>query len=1368
MKCRVKQIIKRVIAAGMALWMALLPTGGNLTRVYGSQMGANAAGNFRIAFDEFISNVEIQDGNGNTITGTDDGIKYETADTQTFILTEGGGYTLSVGLIPELSSISSNIEIVDAKGLIRADRSFTAEAEVLNNDPGIPDVSLEARLRQDTIFQISDVFGIGITSVMANNTSVTKRDSGYILAAGTPLTADVIISFQTEMSQKADKGEYRNSTEGKRNYIYRTTIGEILKAGASVTLSVQNAAVYTVTVDHGTVEIPSPYKTTTDPNQYYEPLGSDSFYIAVKPDDEYEISEIVIRGAGAGGSDVKLEGESVRDGANLAISETQKGNIIVTTKKRPMDIPNGSFQTEAYYGTEDAIVTYTRPQNMKVGYELQYIICNSGSESDISLAGAAWEDFPNAFGADDTCTLTVPYEAGTANRYIYVRYSTDSGASVSGISSPQRVAFDEDAPVIQGVKLSVGGTDYEALYVPQDGQTGAAAYYEFDGNGVYINGEPDLNSEIRVYVADNQGTNQSGPSEQLPDLGAVFVPDESGISGYYAIPYGIQNKTDILSISVSDKVKNQSGEMEIRLGNIAFDLTPPTADCEFRQGDSQVDIGNWQTGAVTVILTPRDIEPAVKPEIEVVSGVKEVHIRENGIEIGAMDGNTGIYTGTVDGDGEHILEIAVSDAAGNMYHDTKVVKIDKTGITNPEILLEGGRDKFHEDFIISAGAVSKSGIQMIHFEFLENGIVVREHTVFPVVNNFAAFTYTKDMGNFDGIVRVTFTDVLGRVSRAERAFSFNRDGALIYLSADSNWTNENASVIVTISDTITNIATIEFYVDGVLVGQAVPQTPVSYVGGISISETSASHLGTQVEVVVTSASGKKTYGYAVVRVDKQVPVIQLDGITDGAVYNTARSLQITTTENIWQEMRPVSVTAVRTLDGISNSMDLGAYEVRDAVFSTTQSFFEDGAYQVTILAMDAAGNSATRTISFTIDRTAPVLTMTGVSEGTYSNRPVQIRFQSVESFFQTNNVRISVERKLGGSTYGRTISFANTGRISNVSNTFSEDGDYTITFSAIDGAGNVAATQTLSFTVDCTAPSISLKGVTDYFVTKQSVVLDFSVIEAYFETNHVQIQGTRRTPEGKIQRVVVTGWNNTGRSSSLRQEFTEDGYYTITITAKDKAGNSKSQTIHFTIDTTPPIIGDLSAYDGKYLTSFQLKDRLEDLIIEMSVPTLRMTLNGEPYDGSEVTKDGKYTLVIQVEDEVGLTASKTIEFVIDTVAPKIIFAGAENNRIYTETVNLNLSLENERDTILSIRINGEPYELSERTSYDLVFNEQGYYEIVIDTIDEAGNTNSQTIAFTYTEQKNIILLFIIIGAVVIAAGLVIGLLVKSKRKEGRE
>ena len=508
--------------------------------------------------------------------------------------------------------------------------------------------------------------------------------------------------------------------------------------------------------------------------------------------------------------------------------------------------------------------------------------------------------------------------------------------------------------------------------------------------------------------------------------------------------------------------------------------------------------------------------------------------------------------------------------------------------------------------------------------------------------------------------------------------------------------------------------------------------------------------GTQVEIVAVcganAASRIETRASIIVYVDKQAPTVQLSGIRSGAVYNTNQTLQIVTNENIWNHMQPISVVAEKTLDGVTTTVDMGAYAAEAEDYTARKTFTEDGVYEVTVTAVDAAGNRAVKTISFTIDKTAPVISMRGASDGAYSSQPVTIQFQAIESFYETNSVKITIERVIDGAPYNQTLNFTNTGKTSTLNNQFSEDGDYTITMTAVDRAGNAATVQKLSFTVDCTAPTVTLTGTKDYVVTQKAVVLSFVVTESYYKTNQVEIQASRRGVDGKIETFTVKGWNNAGRTSSLSQEFKEDGYYTITITARDKAGNSKQQTIHFTIDTQPPVIGDLSRYDGKYLSEFELGKRLENLITELTVPTVKMTLNGEAYDGGKITADGKYTLVIEVTDEVGLTASKTIEFVIDTIAPKIIFAGAENRKTYTEPVNLNLSLENESDTIVSILINGEPYELTDgKTVYDLAFDTYGSYEVVVNTIDAAGNENSQTIKFTYAKHKNVALLFVVIG-----------------------
>lgn len=1362
MKCRLGQVLKRVTAIGMAVWMIFLPLNVKISKVYGGQASTDINNGVRIEYDSYFS-VVVKDG-VKEIPGREDG----TIDNPAMVydnLTKGNIYNISFKLIDDLNAEASNLEIVNANSQVVED-TFKVTEEMLENDESVADISYKVRLKGDILFSISGTGCENISAKVGNTVLEMDKTGKYVLEGGPYLTDSVDITFQTGMDQKVDSVGVQymgiTETESKRNYKLSVSVNDILVSKA-ITILTSKVNTYNVTADNGTVTI-SNFHEVTSSNQYYEPIEKDTATITVTPNDGYKISSVVLEEF-ENGKDVILSGEQVSDKEfQIEVSAKIRGNITVIME---MLGPEGTFIINNFYGAKDAEITYIKPKDMKTGFVLQYAILPNNNRPNSTTN---WIELPSITGSQ--YTLTVPYDEKHPSKNIYVRYSNADGTSISEPQVSEEIQFDGYAPKITEIQLNLNGTSYIAKYNRGNADPLILPYYYFnDGKDIYMSGI-DANNKIRVYANDDQRKHQSGLQQQLTTGTGIGMLSPDG--SFYTIPFEIKDKADQMDITLSDQAGN-SLSTQIKLDNILLDLTPPTAEVEFSREGSEVDIEKWQIDAVTVKVTPDDQVPSENPNNEVASGVKSVKIFENGKSIGSMNSTTKVCTATVKDHGVHDLVIVVTDNAGNEFRQPRTIRIDKRGIINTVINFESENNNFYNDCIISAGAESLSGIQEIRFRFLEQGSVVREYIPASIDKGAANFLYTRDMGNFNGIVQVTFANYAGKTVTIERPFAFNQDGASLTVSGDSDWTSGSVFVSAAASDPITKIKKIEYYVDGVLAEKVEleelegQEEHTSYTGGITISDTAASHLGTQVEVVVTSASGKETHGYAVVRVDKQAPSISLSGITEGSVYNTTRSLEITTVENIWQAMQPVSVTAVRTIDGTSTHLDLGSFEADGATTLSTYSFSEDGVYQVTIQAVDAAGNSAVKTISFTIDRTAPMLSMSGVSAGAYSSTPVTVHFQSVESFFETNDVKINVERKLAGSTFGRAIDFSNTGKTSSVSNTFTEDGDYTITFSATDGAGNIAATQTLSFTVDCTAPSVTVRGATDYFVTKDAVKLDFSVTEAYYETNIVQIQGTRRTVEGKTLSLNISGWSNTGMTSGLSREFTEDGYYTITITATDKAGNSKSQTVHFTIDTTPPVIGDLSEYDGKYLAGFQIKERMKDLIVELSVPTVRMTLNGEPYDGSEITKDGKYTLMIQVEDEVGLTASRTIEFVIDTVAPKIIFAGAENNRIYTAAVNLNLSLENEKDTILAIRINGKPYELTEGTAvYDLVFNEQGYYVIAVDTIDAAGNTNSQTIAFTYAEQKSIILLFVIVGAVVIAAGLVIGMAVKSKRKESGE
>ncbi|MBR1567582.1 MAG: hypothetical protein IJ648_01340 [Lachnospiraceae bacterium] len=615
-------------------------------------------------------------------------------------------------------------------------------------------------------------------------------------------------------------------------------------------------------------------------------------------------------------------------------------------------------------------------------------------------------------------------------------------------------------------------------------------------------------------------------------------------------------------------------------------------------------------------------------------------------------------------------------------------------------------------------------------------------------------------------IQITAKDVAGNTDQKSIHFMIDKTAPIVDFKNKSNsWTNQNITVPIQVTEGLSDIRNVVITENGNTVTPTIVNETKAEKNYVFTLTNDSPETGTRIVVTATNEAGVTSTSEYIYRLDKQAPALNLSGVVNGNVYNLNQTVTVRAEDNIWADMKPVVITATRLLDGVTTEQDLGSFAMSSASTSNSRSFTEDGVYQVTATATDAAGNQTVQTLGFTLDKTAPVLSISGTPDGSYNGNPVTLSFAAIESFYETDNVTISVERLYEGSTYSSRVNFANTAKNSSVSNTFATDGEYTVVMTATDGAGNTATEQTLHFTVDVTAPAISVMGTKDYLVTKDKVSIQFSVTESYYETNQVRITGTRKDADGKQTNLNIEGWSNTGKTSSLSQEFTEDGYYTITIESTDRAGNKRAETIHFTIDTQAPVIAEMDQYNGKYLKKFVLEEALEDLIAELTSPTVKMTLNGSAYDGREITEDGKYTLIIEVTDEVGLTTTRTVEFIIDNTPPKVIFAGVQDGKTYTDPIRLNITLENENDTIDSITINNEQQDMQGKTSYDYAFNSFDDYIVTVYTSDEAGNTNSQTISFRYAEHTATSYLWIFIAAAVVATGLIVGLIVVGVRKK---
>ncbi|MBQ2745331.1 MAG: hypothetical protein IJF37_06970 [Lachnospiraceae bacterium] len=370
---------------------------------------------------------------------------------------------------------------------------------------------------------------------------------------------------------------------------------------------------------------------------------------------------------------------------------------------------------------------------------------------------------------------------------------------------------------------------------------------------------------------------------------------------------------------------------------------------------------------------------------------------------------------------------------------------------------------------------------------------------------------------------------------------------------------------------------------------------------------------------------------------------------------------------------------------------------------------ESGIYTVKVIAEDNAGNITEATDRVKIDMVAPVISdITGVENGSNNTGIITVNFQVMEKHFseEGNKTVVTVKKTLDGKvTEYEAEPFAYYSVNTKQAYTFSEDGTYVVTITSEDAAGNKAEPKTISFIVDNTAPIAEISGVTpnEYYMDKASVKID--VVESNYENTDVVI-GITRELNGVEEMVQSKQFDGTQKESSLVQEFTEEGTYTIKVDAKDKAGNvALTKTVIFTIDTYMPVIEingveNGAAYNDEIVPSISIKDNFYrdcsvnivktgvyfngnktdvNSFIEMDVTSLLVSHRNIDEQGAEIKldsfnavqeNDGIYTLVVTATDYAGRTSTETISFSVNRFGS--VYTFDENLKNIVNTYNMSI------------------------------------------------------------------------------------------------
>lgn len=268
---------------------------------------------------------------------------------------------------------------------------------------------------------------------------------------------------------------------------------------------------------------------------------------------------------------------------------------------------------------------------------------------------------------------------------------------------------------------------------------------------------------------------------------------------------------------------------------------------------------------------------------------------------------------------------------------------------------------------------------------------------------------------------------------------------------------------------------------------------------------------------------------------------------------------------------------------------------------------------LTVTITDRTGNSRTSKTTVKIDTTPPILVLS------YDNNQVKggVHFNSNRTL-----TIMATERNLGnelavltvtkdGSPYPVALNWRKQdGKMANGDDTiwtaevlFEEDGDYKISVSSTDLAGNKASSVSFvsgtecawAFTIDKTAPVIIVRynnneSVNDrYFSASRTATV--TVIERNFEERDLIVQVTAKRDGKDLKTPEMTSIRRDGDNYTFEIPYLEDGDYTFDISCTDRAGNKAGQVDYgtsasakqFTVDTSPAEVKvDGIAHGGAY------------------------------------------------------------------------------------------------------------------------------------------------------------------------------------------
>ncbi|EHG1203015.1 Ig-like domain repeat protein [Salmonella enterica subsp. enterica serovar Paratyphi A] len=727
-------------------------------------------------------------------------------------------------------------------------------------------------------------------------------------------------------------------------------------------------------------------------------------------------------------------------------------------------------------------------------------------------------------------------------------------------------------------------------------------------------------------------------------------------------------------------------------------------------------------------------------------------------------------------DGDHRITASVEDIAGNIAHsDPFLISVD-TAISIPIVSLSPDSDSG-----IADDNLTNIVKPTLHLKDIDPDIIsvqvwdAMSDTQIGVATQQPdgswAYTFTSDLTEGLHQVYVKVEDIAGNKANSA-VFDFTID-TTVSTPVISLLSKDDTGVT---GDNLTNINKPGFAISGVDADAHRVVVQVMHNGvseEIELSHLNGSWLFTPgntwadgsytLTVKVEDKAGNTSYSAPLtVVIDTQIAIDGVELVNDSGVKG----------DNMTNDDRPhFRVTVPTDVNEVRLSIDGGNSWVQatPGVAGSWEYIWPtglaDGQYTLTVEATDKAGNTVTKTIDFAVDTTlsVPVIVLnsaddTGVQGDNMTNRTQPtFALQHIDD----DAVRVTVSVEHGGVTTTFDATKGTGGWTFTPTGAWA-DGDYTLSVSVEDKAGNTSHSASLTVTVDTQIAINNIELVNDSGIPDDNL------------TNNVRPHFQVTVPtDVNVVRLSIDGgktWFNATQSATPGVwDYTwladvGEGKHTLTVEATDKAGNQTTQQLDFIIDTLlsePTIVldnTDDSGTKGDNLTNVNKPTfLLGNIDVDARYVTVEV-LHGGTKEVLTATKgatgiwsvtptgtwaDGDYTLTVRVEDDAGnVKYSAPLTVTVDTQITIDVIELVNDNGIPGD------NLTNDVRPHFRVTVPGDVNEVrlsidggntwvraTQGTAgiWDYTWPKDvtdGLHTLTVEATDKAGNKTTQTLDFT--------------------------------------